>query len=170
MTMGRFDTCVAFVLEREGGYVDDPDDHGGATNYGITQATYDQYRARSGLTPQSVRDMPQSEAKGVYLTDYWLAVSADKFPEPLDCVMFDTAVQHGVGTAIRMLQRVVGVPIDGICGPVTRQAAQTYLARALLRNRREYYADIIRHDPTQKKFEKGWGNRLFALTRACGLA
>lgn len=167
---GRFDYAVAFILEREGGYVDDPSDRGGATNYGITQATYDRYRARNQFAPQPVRDMPQSEARLIYLAEYWFAVSADKHPEPLDLVMFDAAVQHGVGAAIRMLQQVVGVPVDGICGPLTLNAAQTYLSSAVLRHRREYYAEIIAGDATQRRFERGWDNRLLALTRAIGLA
>src|SRR4051812_35082264 len=106
----RFDACLAFVLEREGGYVDDPQDHGGATNRGITQRVYDQFRDLHTMARQPVRNITPDEVRLVYRVLYWQSVCADDLPPPLDFVMFDSAVQHGASGATRLLQRALQIP------------------------------------------------------------
>lgn len=168
--MSRFDDCLAFVLEREGGFSDDPVDRGGATNFGVTQRAYDRYRERHSLPRRSVRLIEQPEVRGVYTEDYWTPVHADALPAPLDLIMFDSAVNHGVGGATRLLQRVLGVKVDGAFGPVTLRAAINYLPDKVANQRRTFYREIIANDPSQKRFENGWNNRMAALEKAAGLA
>lgn len=94
---------------------------------------------------------------------------------PLDLLLFDSAVQHGAGRAARLLQSVVGVFQDGAVGPKTVGAVTEFerrngvagLVRAYVARRRWFYADIVRNDPSQKVFEKGWENRLNATQAAC---
>jgi len=61
-----FDTCLAFTLRAEGGYVDDPADPGGATNMGITLATFRQWSDDAELGPAQVQDMTERTARAIY--------------------------------------------------------------------------------------------------------
>src|SRR3989442_10698751 len=117
-----FADALQFVLQQEGGFVDNPADPGGATNHGITQATYDRYRAAQGLAPQGVAQITDTEVTEIYQTQYWSVCRCDEL-ERLDVglglAVFDTAVNSGVREASRMLQRLLGVRADGVIGPQT---------------------------------------------------
>lgn len=170
----RFDTCLQFILrpDIEGGKVDDPEDHGGRTAYGITQATYDAF---TGSTAD-VWGITQAEVAAIYHTRYWDACQCDLMPVGLDLAMFDSAIQHGPGNAVRFLQRGLGVPVDGALGPTTLGEMREFVAEGLAQNlvanylgeRKQFYASIIEHDPTQSKWAHGWANRLDKLTAAVG--
>jgi len=171
--VARFDDCIAFVLRQEGGFVDDPVDRGGATNMGITQREYSQWLTSVGNPPASVRDLTPAEAEVVYHTDYWDKVQADRFGEPMDLVLFDTAVNHGVTRAIKILQEALQVPVDGVLGPVTLTAAlvdsQRQLAIDMLTARTNFYTRIVQNAPSQARFSAGWANRVDAVAREAGL-
>ena len=170
--MSRFDQCLKFVLEREGGYVNDPSDRGGATNHGITQSVYDDYRVRAGRNRQPVIGIDAAEIADIYRLRYWKAVHADKFPRPVDLAVFDAAVNHGTRQAILFLQRAVGADDDGVIGPQTIAAVQAddkaglsvLVASAIVVMRREFYQKLVARDATQRKFLKGWNNRLDHLS------
>jgi lysozyme family protein len=72
-----FDTCLAFTLREEGGYVDNPADPGGATNMGITLATLCQYTDDPQLGATQVRDMTVRTARAIYQALYWNPLRAD---------------------------------------------------------------------------------------------
>ena len=170
--MSRFDQCLKFVLEREGGYVCDSSDRGGATNCGITQATYDDYRVRAGRNRQPVIGINATEIADIYRLRYWKAVHADQLPRPVDLVVFDAAVNHGTRQAILFLQRAVGAEDDGVIGPQTIAAVQAdhkaglsvSVAAAIIVLRREFYQRLAVKDPSQKRFMAGWNNRLDHLS------
>ena len=172
-----FDDSLTFVLRAEGGYVDDPVDPGGATHYGITQRTYDEWRTRKGYDPRRVRAIEGGEVRQIYHEQYWKPARCAALDAPMDLILFDSAVNHGVGRAVKLLQAVVGVPEDGHFGPRTMAACDDYeanhgttqLAHAFLARREQFYADIIDHTPSQKVFEKGWANRMKALRKECHL-
>ena len=115
----NFAECLALVLQSEGGYVNHPKDPGGATNKGITQAVYDDFRARHGQPKQSVLHISQDEIGQIYKRQYWDAVAGDKLPSGVDYATFDLAVNSGVGRAARFLQSVLLVPQDGMIGAKT---------------------------------------------------
>jgi lysozyme family protein len=173
--MNRFEACLNFVLSPnvEGGYGDDPDDHGGATNCGVTQETYDDYRADCGLPPRPVRDITALEIRDIYFNRYWLPVGGDILPPGLDLVVFDTAVNMGVGRATKYLQRALGVEADGVIGRITLNALKADEKAGLIPEviddiifyRRDKYQRIVEKDSTQKKFLKGWINRLTLLQK-----
>lgn len=177
--MNRFAQCLAYVLRHEGGYVNHPADRGGATNRGITQATYDEWRVSNGLSRNPVVGISADEVSAIYRTRYWRPCGADRFGAPLDLVVFDAAVQHGPGRAAKWLQRVVGAVPDGQVGPMTVRAVDAFVERNgmaalvgdLLGIREGFYREIVANDPTQKVFAKGWANRLEALrteVQGCG--
>ena len=171
--MSRFDQCLKFVLEREGGYVCDSSDRGGATNCGITQSTYDDYRVRAGRNRQPVVGIDANEISDIYRLRYWKVVHGDKLPRPVDLVVFDAAVNHGPRQAILFLQRAVGAEDDGVIGPQTIAAVQAdhkaglsvSVAAAIIVMRREFYERLVARDATQAKFLKGWNNRLDHLSK-----
>lgn len=90
----NFEQALAFVLQEEGGYVDDPHDPGGATNFGITQHTYDAWRTKQGLPLQSVQLISQDEVSTIYKEEYWDANNLEPMPQVWQLFLFDSYVQH----------------------------------------------------------------------------
>lgn len=167
--MNRFEQCLKFVLTWEGGYVHHRFDRGGATNQGITQRTYDEWRESKDLPLQPAGFMEQSERDSIYRERYWGPVRGEQLPPPVDLVVFDSAVNCGPGTAARWLQRAVGAKPDGIVGARTLEAVgkrdALIVAYEVIRQRRGYYAKIVEQDPTQAVFAHGWENRVAALEK-----
>ena len=166
-----FEAALQFVLRQEGGYVDNPDDPGGATNHGVTQHTYDAYRTAQGQPPNPVSDITDAEVSDIYATDYWSACHCSDIErqanEWLALVVFDTAVNSGVSRAAQLLQGLLGVTADGSIGPRTlgalagrdaRQLAEDYLWARLA-----FDASIAASRPAARQFLPGWVNRLVAL-------
>jgi lysozyme family protein len=156
------------VLKYEGGYVDHPQDPGGPTNKGVTQAVYDSWRKSQNLPIQSVRNIADSEVAAIYKNLYWDRISGDSLPTGVDFAVFDFAVNSGVDRAAKYLQAVVGVTQDGQIGPATIQATKDYVAMAVT-NKRLAFMKSLAIWPT---FGKGWGariadvkNQILALTK-----
>lgn len=172
--MTRFAECLAYVLRHEGGYSNHRTDRGGATNRGITQATYDEWRVGNGLSRNPVVGISQAEIEAIYHGRYWRPVRADDLPVPLDLVVFDAAVQHGAGRAAKWLQRVVGAVPDGRIGPQTLDALRATVAAGglarvvqdVLDIREDFYAEIVANDPSQAVFSRGWSKRMADIRAA----
>ncbi len=171
----RFRTCLSHVLEMEGGFSDDPYDPGGPTNQGIILKVFADYtgqtldaRSKPALVQQLKSIKPETVA-AIYRSRYWAPAQCAALPAGLDLMHFDAAVNHGVGTAIRILQEALGVDADGEIGPITRAAlarastGDTILSMARLRERR-YRA--LHHF---WRFGRGWLRRVEA-TRIAALA
>lgn len=158
-----FDTALARTLGFEGGVSDHAADRGGLTNHGITQAAYDAWREHGGQPKRPVTEASDAEVRTIYRDDYWLAAKCDQLPDALAEVVFDMAVNSGPRAAVKALQRTVGVPDDGICGPLTISAAHSagpYAALSFLKQRAALYRDIVKRDSSQIVFLAGWINRL----------
>lgn len=173
-----FSHSLAFILrpDIEGGHVKDPTDRGGETNYGISDRRDGVADGKTdvngdGKPDTLIRDLTPGQAGQIYLRDYWLPAKCDQFPDGISLFVFDSAVQHGVGKAIQLLQTAVGVNADGVVGPKTLNAVRRahpewLLSRCLLRRSR-HYAGIIKSSSSQGKYLNGWFNRLEKLTDAC---
>lgn len=146
------------VLKDEGGYVNDPRDPGGATNKGITQRTYDAYLGPK--RQRSVRLITDAEVSDIYKARYWDAVKADSLPEGLDYCVFDFAVNSGPVRAIRFLQSVLGVKVDGVIGQETLQAARATDTASAIRKLCAQRLDYLKFLHTWPTFGKGWGRRV----------
>ena len=148
------------VLRREGGYVNHPKDRGGPTKYGITQANLDAWLASQA----SVRRIHEDTARLIYRRNYYLAPKIDQLPPALQPFLFDCAVNHGPSRAVKFLQRACEAKPDGRIGPATLAQVDKYapegLIRAMIDLRRNFYLNIVRNDPSQKVFLRGWLNRL----------
>lgn len=169
----RFKQCLKVVLQNEGGLVDRKEDRGGRTNFGITQRVYDDFNRHRGQPERDVKFIHESEVETIYYTSYWLPASCDKIPEPLDLLVFDFAVNSGVGRASKTLQSCLGVASDGKIGDKTIQAitdavnnsAFNALCLQYLTEREAFYDRVVAKDPTQQVFIKGWKNRLDKLAK-----
>lgn len=152
-----FAVSVEFVLAQEGGFSDDPHDPGGATNLGISHKAY---------PTEDIRALTRERAIELYRRDYWEAARCDRLPPAIACVVFDTAVNMGVQTAVTMLQASLGIVQDGVVGPVTVQVATTAdlqdLLPAILARRAYRYGRMSAFP----RFGLGWLRRCFALQQA----
>jgi len=108
-----FDKLINRVLSHEGGYVNHPDDPGGETNWGISKRSYPYL---------DIKNLTRDEAIAIYRKDFWLRVSGDVLPEAFAFQALDAAVNHGIETPVRWMQRAANVADDGIIGPVTLAA------------------------------------------------
>ena len=139
-----FSKMLSFVLEHEGGYVNHPHDKGGATNMGVTQKTYDNYRKQKGLSTRTVKQLTKDEATEIYHNNY-VASGADKITNPkLAMCVFDWANHSGPEN--ETLQR----SLKECNGDVDK----------FIKMRSDFLHRIIEKDPTQEDFRKGWDNRI----------
>jgi lysozyme family protein len=165
----RFDLCLAFTLKEEGGYSDDPADPGGATNMGITLATYRQWAEDPKLGPAQVRDMSERTARAVYRALYWNPLRADALPAGVDLSVFDMGVNAGIWGSARLLQRALGFTgeeVDGCVGPETLAAAAKCEPRSLIDDLAERQAAYYRSLFDFPTFGRGWLNRTQARKTA----
>jgi lysozyme family protein len=156
----NFERALAAVLKHEGGYSNHPKDPGGATNFGVTQRVYDAWRKNNGKEPRSVREIEKAEVDAVYWGQYWIMVRGDQLPDGLDYATFDFAVNSGPSKAIKELQAVLGVKVDGIPGNVTiaaAQAADPVKTTDALCDRRMAF---LRGLSTYSTFGRGWSTRV----------
>lgn len=112
--MITFDAAFDRVLGHEGGYVNDPNDPGGETKWGISKRAYQHL---------NIASLTRDDARAIYRRDFWQPLERAGVPPALLFQVFDFAVHSGSGTAIRALQRALDVAPDGHFGPVSSAAA-----------------------------------------------
>lgn len=147
-----------FIQSWEGGdaITDDADDTGGLTRWGISQANNPDV---------DVRNLTEAGAQRIYFEKYFLGSHANELPEFMQLVHFNCAVNCGVGTAVKILQNVIGAKVDGKAGPKTigkanhyfkgpRTFVSWYLTRQAL-----YYFNIVERRRSQHKWLAGWMRR-----------
>ena len=120
--MSALDNCLDFTLHEEGGYVNDIRDPGGATNMGITLATYRTWCGDPHASVTELRALSRSTATSIYGSDYWNRLRGNALPTGLDLLVFDFAVTCGTVRSARELQAALGLSaaeIDGSVGPET---------------------------------------------------
>jgi lysozyme family protein len=163
-----FDEAIEKVLKLEGNFVDDPADHGGATNRGICQSTLAAWR-KTGASRDDVRNLSEAEARAIYRAWYWNANRIDELPEKIRGSYFDVCVNSGGGQAARLIQMAINglgghIGVDGGIGPLTLAAIAACHPVALHREfqiqRRAFYHRIVARDPSQSSFLQGWLNRV----------
>ena len=151
--MAEFKNIIDVTLHHEGGYVNDPDDAGGETNFGISKRAYPDL---------SIKELTPDMAKLIYKKDYWDKVKGDSIQdEELAQQIFDMAVNAGVKMASKIIQRLVSVTDDGIIGTNTLLYinAKSELAIQYRIWRIKYYIDICRAKKSQRKFLYAWVKR-----------
>lgn len=159
----NFAASLAAVLVHEGGYVNHPKDPGGATNKGVTQRVYDDWRQKNGLPFRSVKELEQSELEDIYRRQYWDAVRGDDLPAGVDYCVFDFAVNSGANRAARYLQEAVRVAADGQIGPVTLAAVAAADPSKLVEAISDARLGFLQRLTTFDTFGKGWTRRVEAV-------
>lgn len=160
----RFERCLDEVLRHEGGYVDHAKDPGGATNLGVTIGTakaHDLDMDGDGDVDKiDMRLLKPRDVRPVYRRSYWLAAGCDSLPAGPDLMIFDLAVNSGVGRAAMFLQEAVGAKVDGKVGPMTLAAARAVPPAELVKRLRDRRERFYRSLPTFATFGRGWMRRL----------
>ena len=153
--MKSFDEIIEQVLHHEGGYVNDPTDLGGETNFGITKRFYPDV---------DIKNLTKEGAKEIYKRDYWDKNRIEEVPQELWHIYFDMCVNMGRRTAVKILQRAAnskgkGLTVDGGMGPSTIGALKGVGIERVRAYRVKYYVDLINAKPEQEKFYFGWFRR-----------
>lgn len=155
------------IIVREGGYVNDPDDPGGATKYGVTIKTMRglgiDLTGDGKVTPQDVKALTRDQAREIFVRHYFQRPRIAELPLPLQASVFDMYVNSG-RNAVRILQRLLGkmghrVAVDGVLGPqslrsarLAMAAAPDHLADAYGIERRSYYYRLADQRPKSRKY------------------
>ena len=146
-----FDQCFEKLIGYEDGYTLDPKDPGGETSWGISKRAY---------PAVDIKNLTRDGAKDIYKRDYWDRAQCDKLPPTLAFLLFDAAVNSGIGQAIRFLQRAVGVADDGVLGALTLAAVQRLDTESLCARFLGQRLDFMTRLSTWDYFGKGWARRI----------
>ena len=151
----NFDDIIEVVLHHEGGYVNDPKDPGGETNFGIAKRSHPDV---------DIKNLTKEEAKEIYYEDYWCGNKVPHMPDDLKHIYFDMCVNQGKGRAVKILQRAAnakgaGLKVDGGMGPKTLAAMKSVELDRVRAYRVKYYADLVTRKPDLEKFYFGWFRR-----------
>lgn len=166
--MAKISLLAYKIIKWEGGFVNHPNDKGGATNIGITLKTYTYYRNLKGIPKPSVSDLKNisfEEWIDILKTLYWDRWQADNINnQSIANLLVDWVWGSGV-YGIKYPQQLLHVVVDGIVGVNTLTAINNYtnqeeLFHKLWNRRKQHFESIVQRDPSQKVFLKGWMNRL----------
>lgn len=155
-----FEPSLGAVLIHEGGFVCNPHDPGGATNQGVTQAVYDNWRSSRGLPTRTVREIERAEVETIYRDLYWNRVRGDDLPAGVDYAVFDFAFNSGVSRAARFLQQAVGAVPDGAIGPVTLALVKAQPVVPLIDSLCDLRLNFLQSLHTFRFFGRGWTRRV----------
>lgn len=169
----NFDRAIDFIFAVEGYISNNKADKGGYTKYGVAQKSHQNV---------DVKNLTLDGAKEIYRKEYWNACKCDEFDANVGLYLMDFAVNSGVRTAAQALQKCVNrlltgksdspLVVDGKIGPKTIEAAkrldQNALVGALHAYRTAYFFGIVKRNPSQQTFLKGWMNRLAKLNMYAG--
>lgn len=168
---GFFQYAVRFVLANEGGFVDDPNDPGGATKFGITQNTLNGWMISRGMVATEVEDLDDQTAQQIYFDLYWRPYSFEMVTRVAPAIaMFDASVLFGPAQAVRRAQAALvacgasTLAVDGKIGRETVAAIEAFYASTFLSSYRDrllqLIAEIVAARPAAAEFEVGWRNRI----------
>ena len=151
----KFDEIIEVVLHHEGGYVNDPKDPGGETNFGIAKRSH---------PDEDIKNLTKEDAKRIYYQDYWMKNRVPQLPDELKHIYFDMCVNQGRGRAVKILQQAAnakgaGLKVDGGMGPKTLAAMNCVELDRVRAYRVKYYADLVTRKPDLEKFYFGWFRR-----------
>lgn len=161
--MARAELLKPFILKWEGSFANDPFDKGGATNKGITIGTFRQFYGKNA-TVEQLKRITDEQWLHVFKSGYWNRWQADRITnQSVANILVDWVWASGVN-GIKIPQRVLGVTEDGIVGEKTLAALHAQNPAEFFvkihAERIKFVDDIVRRNPTQARFIKGWKNRI----------
>ena len=145
-----FDEAFNRLMGSEGGYVNHPEDPGGETKWGISKRSYPDL---------NIKELTRYDAKKIYLKDFWNRVHADEMYDGVAFQAFDFAVNSGIETSVRKLQRAIGVADDGYWGPITQarivSLSESDVIMLFVAERLDFWTRLS----TWPTFGRGWARR-----------
>lgn len=162
--MAKAEKLMTFIHKWEGGFANNPYDGGGCTMKGITLSTYRDYFGQY-KTCEDLRYITDEEWLYIFRDGYWDKCKADEIDSQIVAnIIVDWVWMSGVRTAVKKIQKLLGVEIDGIVGRETINAInncnEDILFNDIYNERLKFYTNIVEKKPSQKIFLNGWLNRL----------
>ena len=155
--MNDFQECLDLVLKSEGGFVDDPRDSGGCTNWGVTQSVWEEFVGHP-VSKADMKALTPEKVAPLYEQKYWKQCG-EGLPRGLNFLVFSMGINSGTGRSVKLLQQSLGCVADGAIGPKTRELISSSDVSKLIakfsETRREYYKSL-----NKPMFIKGWLNRV----------
>lgn len=169
-SLRKFERCQEIVREFEGGFVDHPDDPGGATNFGITRKTLAAWQKVADVSVADVKNLSYFEAKEIYRAGYWDQNKCGDMPGPIALIVYNTGVHCGTRTAASYLQRALnkkgaGLEVDGSIGNNTLSALRLAPLEEVASNLIDLYEERLMGHPKIAVFRKGFESRVRKLRR-----
>jgi len=166
----NFTTALDHILKHEAGFQDDPRDEGnklpdgrrGCTNLGVTQAVWETYVGHK-VSTADMKVLTPAKVAPLYKHKYWDVVDGDDLPSGVDYIVFDFAINSGVGRAIKVLQTIVGVPADGVIGPKTLSAVSAMDSNLIIKEYSLAKETFYKSLRTFSIYGKGWLARTSAV-------
>jgi len=146
-----FEKAINRLLGHEGEYVNNPADPGGETNWGISKRSYPNL---------DIKNLSREQAIALYHRDFWQVIHGDQLPEGIGYQLLDYAVNSGCATAMRALQRAVGVADDGHIGPVTLLAINNMQPHDLVMNLLAERLEFMTKLSNWPNASRGWSRRI----------
>ncbi len=188
--MADFEAAQKFVLRWEGGYCNDADDPGGATNFGVSIRWLQSLPLADAdingdgrITVADIKALKEDQASALFRRKFWDRYSLGDFPQKTALVYYDAMVNTGAAQATRFMQRACNeyiapdrpyLAVDGVLGALTRSAVQGFKDSPLflttcIDKRDRFYRDLASQKPRFRTFLKGWLNRTKDLRKELGL-
>lgn len=146
-----FDDAFDRLMATEGGYVNNPNDPGRETKWGISKRSYPNV---------NILQLTRDEAKVIWRRDFWERIYANTLPDGVVFQLFDFAANSGIETAVRYLQRALGVADDGHWGPVSQAAADTTTEQDIIMKLLAERLDFMTRLSNWPNAGRGWARRI----------
>lgn len=162
--MADYKIIIPFILKWEGGYCEVKGDRGGATNKGVTLLTFQSVYGKN-KTKQDLKNITDKQWNYIFKKLFWDKCNCDGIKDQsVANILVDYAWGSGTSRAIKDIQTIIGTVSDGIAGQKTITAINNMDAKLLfnkIKERRiQFYNNIVKSNPSQQKFLKGWTNRV----------
>lgn len=171
----QFEQAFDWIISKEGGYVENPGDRGGATKYGISS----KFIQANDLKIKDVKDLSLADAKQIYRVFFWNPLCIERFSDTMiKLFVFDSAVNCGKSKSVDFLQTCINslthIAVDGVIGNETistcnNLTANFYLKKILkkllISSRLAYYMHIVNNNESQRVFLRGWINRTLEVSQ-----
>ena len=165
--MADYRNIIPFIKRFEGGYVNHPNDKGGCTNMGVTISTFRQYYGRN-KTCEDLRKLTEEQWQYIFKKGFWDRIQGDKIEcQSVANMIADYVWASGV-YGIKYVQKLLGVSADGVIGAKTLLAINSYpsskeLFERIRQRRLDHFDAIVKNNPSQKVFLKGWKRRVNSM-------
>ena len=158
--MERIENLKSFILRWEGGFVNDPRDPGGATNKGVTLATFRSVFGKD-KTVKDLKKITDSQWMTIFKTKFWDRYKADSIKDEwITYLLVDWLWASGAGNAINRVQKFLGLKVDGIVGNITINKINSYNGKELFTKLWHLREDFIKTRAQYLIYGKGWIRRL----------